>query len=63
VDRAAPLELGHLGVADADQPAQLPLLQAGQATQGTVEGDGGSPPQLRRQGVPQHLRLSVVQDG
>jgi hypothetical protein len=60
VDRPAPLELGHLGVADPDQPTQLPLLRAGQATKDTVEGDGGPSPQLRRQGVPKHLRLGVI---
>jgi hypothetical protein len=26
VDRAAPLELGHLGIGDSDQPPQLALL-------------------------------------
>src|SRR5215218_270443 len=60
VDRPAPLELSHLGVRHADQPAQLPLLEADQPAQGTLEGDGGPPPQLGGQGVPQHLRLAVV---
>ena len=60
VDRPAPLELGHLGIGDPDQPAQLALLEADQAAQGTLDGDGGPPPQLGGQGVPQHLRLGVV---
>ena len=47
VDRPAPLELGHLGVRDADQPAQLALLEADQAGKGTLDSDGGPPPQLR----------------
>ena len=60
VDRAAPLELGHLGVGDPDQPPQLPLLEADQPAEGTLDGDGGPPPQLGRERVPQHLRLGVV---
>jgi hypothetical protein len=52
VDRAAPLELGHLGVGDPDQPAQLSLMQTDQPGQGTLEGDGGPPPQLGGEGVP-----------
>ena len=60
VDRPAPLELGHLGIGDPDQPAQLPLLEADQPAEGTLDGDGGPPPQLGRERVPQHLRLGVV---
>jgi hypothetical protein len=60
VDGAPALELGHLGIGDPHQPAQLALLEADQPTQGTVDGDGGPPPQLGRQGVPEHLRLGVV---
>src|SRR5512132_900026 len=60
VNRAAPLELGHLGVGDPHQPPQPVLLEADQPPEGTLDGDGGPPPQLRRQGVPQHLRPSVV---
>jgi hypothetical protein len=52
VDRTPSLELSHLGVRDAHQPAQLPLLEANQSTEGTLDGDGGPPPQLRGQGVP-----------
>jgi hypothetical protein len=47
VDRPAPLELGHLGVGDPDQPARLALLEADQPAKSTVDGDGGPPPQLR----------------
>ena len=60
VDRPAPLELGHLGIGDPDQPAQLALLEADQPAQGTLDGDGGPPPQLGRERVPQHLRLGVI---
>ena len=60
VDRPAPLELGHLGIGDPDQPPQLGPLEANQAAQGTLQGDGGPAPQLRGQGVPQHLGLSVI---
>jgi hypothetical protein len=60
VDRTAPLELGHLRVRHPDQPPQLPLLEADQPTQATMNGDGGPPPQLGRQGVPEHLRLGVI---
>jgi hypothetical protein len=60
VDRPAPLELSHLGIGDADQLAQLSLLEADQPTDGTVDGDGGSPPELGRQGVPEHLRMGVI---
>jgi hypothetical protein len=60
VDGAAPLELGHLGIGDADQPAQLALLEADQPAKSPVDDDGGPPPQLGRQGVPQHLRLRVI---
>jgi len=60
VDRPTPLELGHLGIADLDQPPQLGLTHADLAGQGTVQGDGGPPPQLRRQRIPQHLRLGVI---
>ena len=60
VDRAASLELGHLGVGDPDQPPQLGLLEADQPAQGTLDGDGGPTPQLGRQRVPEHLRLGVV---
>jgi hypothetical protein len=60
VDRPSALELGHLGVGDPDQPAQRPLLKAHQAAQGTLQGDGGPPPQLRRQRIPEHLRPGVV---
>jgi hypothetical protein len=60
VDGAAALELGHLGIADADHLAQLALVQVDQAAQGTLHSDGGPPPQLRGQGIPQHLGLRVV---
>ena len=60
VDRPAPLELGHLRVRHPDQPAQLALPEANQASQGALEGDSGASPQLRRQGVPQHLRSGVI---
>jgi hypothetical protein len=60
VDRAPTLVLGHLGIGDPDQPTQPGLVQADQAAQGTLDGDGGPPPQLRGQGVPEHLRLGVV---
>ena len=60
VDRPAPLELGHLGIGDPDQPPQLALLEADQPAQGTLDGDGGPPPQLGRERVPQHLGLGVV---
>jgi hypothetical protein len=63
VDGAAALELGHLRVAHADKTAQLGLLEADQAAQGTLQGDGGPSPQLRGQGVPQHLRAGVVAGG
>jgi hypothetical protein len=52
VDRASPLELGHLGIANPDQPPQLGLTHADLAGQGTVQGDGGAPPQLRRERIP-----------
>jgi hypothetical protein len=42
------------------QLAQLPLLEADQPTDGTVDGDGGSPPELGREGVPRHLGLGVI---
>jgi hypothetical protein len=60
VNRPPTLELGHLGIGNPHQPAQLPLLQADQAAKGAVHGDGGPPPQLRSQGVPQHLGLGVI---
>ena len=60
VDRPASLELGHLGIGDPHQPAQLALLQPDQPAESTVECDGGMAPQLGREGVPQHLRLGVV---
>jgi single-strand DNA-binding protein len=41
VDRPASLELGHFGVGDPDQLAQLVLLEADQAPEGTLDGDGG----------------------
>ncbi len=52
VDRPALLELGHLGIGDADQPPQAGLAYADLAGQGPVEGDGCPAPQLRGQGVP-----------
>jgi hypothetical protein len=61
VDSTASLELGHLGVGDPDQPPQLPLLEADQPAKGAIHGDGGSPPQLRSERVPQHLRPSVTE--
>jgi hypothetical protein len=60
VDRPPALELGNLGIADPDDLPQGGLLQADQAGQGPVEGDGGSPPEFGRQGVPQHLRRGVI---
>jgi hypothetical protein len=60
VDRSAPLELGHLGIGDPDQLAQLALLDADQAAEDAVDGDGGPSPQLWGERVPQHLRLGVV---
>ena len=63
VDRPTALELGHLGIGDPDQPAQLTLLEADQPAQGAVDGDGGPPPQLRGQGVPEHLGLGVIAAG
>ena len=60
VDRPAPLELGHLGIGDPDQPAQLALLKPDQPAQGTLDGDGGPPPQLRGERVPEHLGLRVI---
>jgi hypothetical protein len=60
VDYPSPLELGHFGVRDSNQPAQLPLLEADQPPEGTLDSDGRAAPQLRRQGVPEHLRLGVV---
>jgi hypothetical protein len=60
VDRPAPLELGHLGIGDPDQLAQLSLLEADQPAEGTLQGEGGPSPQLRRQRVPEHLRPDVV---
>src|SRR5215217_574051 len=60
MDRPASLELGNLGIGDSDQSAQLCLLEADQAAESTLDSDGGPPPQLRRQGVPQHLGLGVV---
>jgi hypothetical protein len=51
VDGAPALELGHFGIADPHQPAQLPLVQPDEAGQGTLEGDGGPPPQLRRKAL------------
>ena len=63
VDRPTPLELGHLGVGDPDQPPQPSLAHADLAGKDPVQGDGGPPPQLRSQGVPQHLPLGVVAAG
>jgi hypothetical protein len=60
VDRPTSLELGHLRIRDPHQPAQLGLAQTDQPGQGTLDGDGGPPPQLRSERVPQHLRLAVV---
>ena len=60
VDRPSALELGHLGIGDPHQSTQLALLEADQPAQGTLDGDGGPAPQLRGQGVPQHLRLRVI---
>src|SRR5512133_161895 len=53
VDRAPLLELGHLGVADSDHLPEPGLVQADLAGQGTLDGDGGSPPELRGERVPQ----------
>jgi hypothetical protein len=63
VDRSASLELGHLGVADPHQPAQLGLVQTHKPAEGTLDRDGGTPPQLGGQGVPEHLSLAVVAGG
>jgi hypothetical protein len=60
VDRPSLLEFGDLGVRHPHQLAQLTLLEPDQAGQGTLDGDGGPPPQLRGKGVPQHLRPSVI---
>jgi len=60
VDRPALLELGHLGIGDPDQPPQASLAQADLAGQGTLDSNGGAPPELRGQGVPQHLGVGVV---
>src|SRR5512132_4342375 len=60
MDRTPPLELGHLGVRQPHQPAQARLVHADQPAEGTLEGDGRAPPQLRRERVPEHLRLRVV---
>jgi hypothetical protein len=60
VDGAAALELGHLGIGDPGQPPQPGLAHADLTGQGSVQGDGGPAPQLRRQGVPEHLRLAVM---
>src|SRR5215211_4309210 len=60
VDRPASLELSHLGIGDPDQTAQLPLLEADQSAEGTLDGDGGPSPQLGGERVPEHLRLTVV---
>jgi hypothetical protein len=60
VDGTAALELGHLGVGNPHQPPQLGLVQAHKPAEGTLDGDGGPSPQLRGEGVPQHLRLAVV---
>src|SRR4030095_145665 len=46
VDGPAALELGHLGVGDPHELAQLALLEADQAAQGTLDGDGGPPASL-----------------
>src|SRR4029450_1482430 len=56
-------DLANFGVRDTHQSPQLPLLEADQPTDGTLDGDRGPPPQLRSQGVPQHLRLGVVAGG
>jgi hypothetical protein len=63
VDRPAPLELGHLGIGDPNQPPQFGLAHADLAGQGTLDGDGGPAPQFRGQGVPQHLGLGVIARG
>jgi hypothetical protein len=63
VDRAASLELGHLGIGDPHELAQLIFLEADQPPKSTLDGDGGPPPQLGRERVPQHLRLGVVARG
>ena len=37
--------LGHLGIEDPHELAQLALLEADQPAQGTPDGDGGAAPQ------------------
>ena len=43
--------------------SEVHYLEADQPAQSTLDGDGGPPPQLRRQGVPQHLRRRVIARG
>jgi hypothetical protein len=51
---AAGLVLGHLGVADPDQPLDRRLTQVEEVGQGAIDGHAqGTPPQLGRQRVPQ----------
>ena len=45
---------------DPDQPPQPGLAHADLTSQGTLQGNSGPSPQLRRQGVPHHLRVSVI---
>jgi hypothetical protein len=52
VDRTPALELGHLGIGDPHEPAQLALLEADQPAKRAVHGNGGPAPQLRGQAVP-----------
>ena len=59
-DRSASLELGYLGIGDPHHLPQLALGQTDQAAKGTLHGDGGPAPQLRRQGVPEHLGHRVI---
>jgi hypothetical protein len=62
VDRAPPLELGHLGIAHPHQPTQLPLLEAHQPARVRY-----STMVVRRHSsgasVPQHLGPGVVAGG
>src|SRR5215211_9027162 len=63
VDCAAFLVFGHLDIRYADLPAGLGGEEAGLAGQGPAQVDGGPPPELGRQGVPEDRPGVVVAVG
>jgi hypothetical protein len=59
MDRAASLVLGHLAERHPHHPVKPTAGDPSQVGQRALDVLGGAPPQLRRERVPQHLRLVV----